>query len=1299
MKKTKKTPKTELITGKQGENELQVPIIDLKTGSQQFTSQKESLRNTLLSQLFTPEELKKLAIVKTDDKKTVEEATKELESLEFPDSVERFETFGSGSNVYYTDKKMKEKLQRFFKTDSETAFRYGSLLTSSCLTGVKTFDAHANDDTKPLRIKIVDSESSDPEQLEVARQFQTGDCHGKISPSLAKQLNASPNCPFQFRMAWMKDWATQDSKTPNADFLAKGTFLPDKAQTDDKGYDLILDRSSIKGVNKKKLDRLIPCGDFELSKVVIGNRSNAKVQKYENSWQLLQWCSEDTLRKDIVPETSKAAKKLASIQDNPFALRNYIIEQHDRQKEILAAKEEENSLNEEGNSSEEKQERSESRLISLLRADRHGQLLDHPKMASFMRDQVARRWTNLAIKGAINHGSAMAQPCDELKKGTIVAPHLKNGTEVMVTRYPIISKDNIRRYTVDNEQKPELKKYKGCAFIRPDQAMEHHQCDFDGDQLVITPTSIMPNMASEFRHANDPEKDFKPVVKRPKVPYTKSCDSMGEIAVAIGRNDIGKIATAIGRVQTSVNDNPDTQPIFDKKKGKLLDSLFDALQIEVDSPKSATRYKAYHPKLKDRIDAWKDKHPSYLFDFKKDDRLYKSMPLPAEGKNPINVIAREAVNPEWQETQINSRQRHEFRYLMPSHEKLGVDKETWDTFCEWAREIKEDYIQGVRQIKQANGDNSQANKEGIGKLYDNIRADIDETFRNKPEYKELATSAMWNIETTDPNLNVPRKICCEESQKLKPTFKLAKGFQRLHSALPEDTYILSVPFKRKGKDENGKQITKDRATIWKNLLDREKIEYEATLHPSLPMVNFALIDPPDGIIKQLDEKFGNNRNNPDRLNLSYTNHKGQERDVSNRIVPPREYTWVESEEDYNPKASLVVNLFTEEIGQQLDEDDYLSKLELVGQKYNEFAGVDLHSPKSEYKDKTLTFEVGKIPESAGKQRKGTPIVMLEGKQLAMFSANSPKLPPGTTFTGAIAPGKSESSLNLMIDPESIQHLDAVSQQEKSSQKSATVTQTPDTKTKSTKPKTRRRSSTEAPATEASTPETPTAGTTVAQTPAEQPVNDIDANDALFKIIKGRHENTGEIAFDIGDWRTLVNDNKSFIVKTRDRKNRRILFKGNLETGKITRELNSEDQKRFIEIKDSESENLPSIKETESSDRSLKQSPDRSDRENELHNDFLQLIKEHHEQTGKNQFQIMDSDWNVLIDKNTSAFQVKSQNKKFICLGHLNSGKCTRKMSPENQKKLVLMARQYADEHNIDTTQNGNMKKKKENLQA
>jgi len=380
MKSTKKKATTEFISGKQGESELRVPVIDLATNSKQFTDQKESLRNTILSQLFPPEELKYLAIVKIDKEKTQQGSNAQLKELQFPDGIKRLAAFSSGSNIYYADNSLYEKIRSFFKTDNETAFRYGSLLTSSCLAGLKTLD----NDRKPLRVKVVDSQSSDPETRQEAGEFQTGDCHGKISPRLAKILGSSPNRPFQFRITWMKDWATEGCHTPKVDFIAKGTFLPDRTQTDDRGYDLILDRSSVKGVKKELLDRAIPCGDYSLPKTVIGNRSNASIQQYENSWQLLQWCSEDAIRHDIVPSTSKAAKKLASIQDNPVELKDYIIQQHDRRQEIIAAKEEGISSDEDS----EKQERSESRIISLLRADKHGQLLDHPKIASFMRDQL-----------------------------------------------------------------------------------------------------------------------------------------------------------------------------------------------------------------------------------------------------------------------------------------------------------------------------------------------------------------------------------------------------------------------------------------------------------------------------------------------------------------------------------------------------------------------------------------------------------------------------------------------------------------------------------------------------------------------------------------------------------------------------------------------------------------------------------------------------------------------------------------------------------------------------------------------
>ncbi|MEA5470067.1 hypothetical protein VB714_14400, partial [Spirulina sp. 06S082] len=598
-----KSRKTQFVEGEG----LKIPVFDMSVGDRGgYLSEPETKRNTILELLFEPEELESLVIVKPDKN---DDRRDPLKGIDFGDGIPRRVAFSSGNSIYFADRKLSKQLNEPFKTQPDTACRYGSLLVSSCNEGAIAF--HSSDG-QPLRVKIVDWESNDPAEREEAQKFSTGDCHGKISPRLAKAMGGKGNRPFQFRFAWMQKWQNPaHPHTPPVSFLAKGTFLPDRALTEDLGYDLILDKSSIKGLTKEARDRHIPCGDWELPEAVIGNRGNAKVQAYENSWQFSIWYSQAALQADIVPPTITEAQKLAEIQKDPLKLARYLVEQYDKKARLVG---EQNAI--EGEESEQ-QERSESATISLLRSDRYGQLLDFPKVADFMRSQLAKRWQDLALKGAIHHGSAMAQPCDDLKPGTIVAPHLKDGEEAIVTRYPIVSKDNIRRYVVDNRQRPDLLRYRGCAFIRPDQAMQHHQCDFDGDQLVITPVSRVPRLAAETRHANE-GREFAPVEKRPKVDYRKARDRKGQrkyatlrqIAVAVPKNSIGYIATLIGRVQSSIPQPKEPQKLFERRQRKLLGKLFDALQIEVDSPKSATRFDECHPTLIQEAKRWTEAHPS-----------------------------------------------------------------------------------------------------------------------------------------------------------------------------------------------------------------------------------------------------------------------------------------------------------------------------------------------------------------------------------------------------------------------------------------------------------------------------------------------------------------------------------------------------------------------------------------------------------------------------------------------------------------------------------------------------------------
>lgn len=1095
--------KTELIP----QEGIKVPVIDLSITNKEKNGliEPEIIRKSLLELIFKPEELESLIIVKpnlNDDNLDC------LKNLKFPDKIPRRVAFSSGKNIYYADAELSKKLLQPFKTQIDNACRYGSLLVSSCINGAYLLETKKND--LPLRVKIVNFTSQNQEEKKEATFYRTGDCHGKISPLLAEKLGWSQNRPLQFRFCWMNKWKEKQYHTPNISFLAKGTFLPDKELTDIEGYDLIIDRSSIKGVAKNQLNQLLPCGDYQFPQAVLGNRGNAKIQRYENSWQLSIWYSEVAINADIVTPTKIEARKLASMQNNPLKLKEYLIQQHDLKASFT---------NDETTNIEQDQEtQSSSVMITILRHDKYGQLLDFPKIASFMRTQLAKKWRDLAVKGSLYHDSAMAQPFDNLKPGTIVASHLRHGTEVIVTRYPIVSKDNIRRYTVDNRQQPDLLKYRGCVFIRSDQAMQHHQCDFDGDQLVVTPTNKIPHIAAETRHANQ-ENEYQLVQKRPKIDYTQAKDEKGQsqytklrqIAIAIAKNKIGWVATLIGRVQSSVAQPQESPDIFEKKKRKLLNQLFDALQIEVDSPKSATRLEDYHPLLLQQAKKWSEKYPSYLFDFKKDQRLYQTMPMPTEGGNPINIIARDAVNRVWQPTRLHSRHRHEFRYLFSTPEEAET-KEKWEKhYLPYAQQIKERYQKAMSEIFQKHHQDNKAIKEATGKLYENLKADIAQTFPDK-QSRYLAANALWYLETSNPNLHQPRKACLKLSRQLQITFQLESEHQFLHQALPKDTYILSIPFEQFSKNKAGKiicdkkhqPIGEDLASKWKESLQEKGIKYEATLHLALPMVNFALLNPSAKLIQKLEQQFGNNFNDIEQLDLTYRNHQGEIKNIGSRLVPPVDYTWLESSEDQTPKSALVLNLFTEEICQQLDSFQF-NQIELIGQKYNDWQEENFN--KAKWRAKKVHLEVGAL-NNPQDYRHGLPVVKLEGKQLAMFSTNSPKLPIGTTFIAQIVPSSKSSALILNIVPDSIQ-LSTVTNKTSLSEQ-------------------------------------------LKQIKLNLNKSNQLASNVLHQAIKEKYHQTGKRKIRVGEWTAFINNkNQHCFVRN---KNREIIFHSDLDTNQIKQHL-------------------------------------------------------------------------------------------------------------------------------------------------
>jgi hypothetical protein len=707
---------------------LSVPVCYVTQSGERQWLEPQILRHTLLERLFSPQDLRSLLLVKLDRSSLNAD---NLKAARFEDDVIRKLAFSSDRNFYFADPTLAEKITQFFATERDAACRYGSLLISDCYKGTTSIET--------LKLKLVDY--TDPESA----AYKTHDCHGKISPQLLRSLGfdgTMPDRPFQFRMAH----ANNESSSLDLSFLAKGTVLVDP--TLPSNIDFVLDRSSIKGVHKAQLEDL-PCGDYELSNVVLGNRANAEISRYSNSWQFSMWYSKEAVLADFLEPTLKKANELAEKQRDPKQLAQHVVKQYDQEQQ------------QQDDSESDEQAPQESRMISILRHDRYGLLLYAPKVVDFLESQIAGRWRELAVNSGFQHSSGMAQPGQDLPRGTICAPHLPKG-DVVVTRYPIVSSDNIRIYR--NVHDPILGQTDGVVWINPQDAAEYHQCDFDGDQLIATPAQWMPNIAKETLRAGEPNR-FPSIVKRPKVPYTEIQTEQGEfvyntlpkVAAAVCQNGIGRVATLIGRVHTAVaTEEESTSPVaqrqFEKSRHQLLNRLMAALQVEVDSPKSAERTETIDPKLLDDAKQWCEKHPSPFFDFQKDPRLYRQFALPtqAPGQTEISVVCAIAaeINPLWEATQLQSLPREHFRYLFDRSE---LDTDALD----WAEKLKDRAQQATAQIRHLVGEDSEGFRAAIATLNESFRSEINATFPTVEDQCSIASQTYQLLSSPTDQVELP----------------------------------------------------------------------------------------------------------------------------------------------------------------------------------------------------------------------------------------------------------------------------------------------------------------------------------------------------------------------------------------------------------------------------------------------------------------------------------------------------------------------------------------------------------------
>ena len=1036
-----------------GTNRLLVPVYDKAANTME--PDKVRVDNSVLAECFSPDELGSLMIVRLPEK-TTEADFKLLADFTPADGVARTLAFSTSSTFYFADTDLKSKIGAFFETETDTACRYGSLLTSNCYEHIKSVGN--------VRVKIVDYKDE-----ETYGHLKTGDCRGIMSSEFAarvkaglteeQQANGEPSAPIQFRFAWNKadqNEANLDTSPANS-FIAKGTIAIDdevmqlanddtntgnlvdehllnSPDSDNQPYDIILDRSSIKGIKKSLLDELLPCGDYTFPRIAFGNRQEAKDNQYKNSWQATICYSPEAIKADFGDATRAAAERLASIQDSPIALRQFILEEHDaRQAAKLQTGGSEAGFDPDdfddfgGETGDETGDSQiEPNMIRLLKADVNGTLLDHPKVAEFMQKTLARAWKELAINGAERWDSGMAQPSRDLNPGEVCIPNLQNGEEVIITRSPIPSSDNIRRYT--NRHIPDGMQYKNVVFMNPDDAAKHHQGDFDGDQMVYKRSADWPNIARETKHHSEP-KEYGDAGQRAKVSYDdirdengkKKYGDLGKIALAAKQNKIGIVASYIGKVKASepsdkIANNPEELADWKKDQTRLLTRMTKGLQVEVDSGKSAERMEDCSEfggaSLIKSAKDWEQQYPVTFFKAYKLDDLYLKFTLPANGTTSINVLPN-LINDSWTETKLFVRERREFQTLMAG------DDTRWIAYKEEANEIRNEFDEAKERLRERTDGDNKAFKEGIGELYKSMQTRIEKQFPEAEERSRLH-QALWHVQHTDNRDRTEDiKECVKWAETQEPIFEHRQNVRVEDEALAFNAPVLSTPF---GKD----------TAFWKSKLEEKGIKYHAQIRSDVPYVDFVLPNLTERQQTQLEQRFGREITDPESGFIADSDKPGlpdlrqtvQRRGLE--IAPPRDYsTWAQPARE-GGKAALSFNLCIEEASNRLSTLQ-VEKLTVIGIKYNDFSDSDFRDP--EWKQ-PFDVQLGKLrfkpSDPQYDKQNGNPCIKTGDNVIGTFGAGQVHLSPGTTLVAQLeeaVPNKKTgeiSQVNLKVYPQSLE---------------------------------------------------------------------------------------------------------------------------------------------------------------------------------------------------------------------------------------------------------------------------------------
>ena len=497
--------------------------------------------------------------------------------------------FSNGQKVYFGSHEVREKV---YPNKSDGA-AYGSLVFTPC----QDFKELLN-----LRVLVVDDATGENGGILPNDQAKrlVGDCYGRMSPDIARELTGAANTPFQFRMGIKP----QDGNEVH--HIAKGTLAPSRelenlgqpklSQKEGEaiktkiGYDLVLATSSFKG---RKDESAITPGEHSLT-VGVGIKTLAEYGKQSLGTQVLVNYPKG-VEADILPKIEAAARALASLQSDPRKIAQYFIDKHSKQVQLRSSNAEtepDELIDFEGIDQafgckdepelEGDKAQGNEQFYSLLSSctQNHPQLLEHPNVVSKLTNLIRKEWLDIATGRAIEFQAGLAQPSLDLQKDEICVPYIPEGEKLIVTRSPLINSNGVITLTV--KHLPEFKNEQGTVHIHPETAATYLQADFDGDRIAYERASLYPTLAAEIEEKHLPENRHTDVIKADKEKYV--AESFAEIAIAASSHKIGIIANNIQQAVAIENE------IDELPEDKKLDFLFglkgaciDVLHFSVES--------------------------------------------------------------------------------------------------------------------------------------------------------------------------------------------------------------------------------------------------------------------------------------------------------------------------------------------------------------------------------------------------------------------------------------------------------------------------------------------------------------------------------------------------------------------------------------------------------------------------------------------------------------------------------------------------------------------------------------------